>query len=355
MTDRHSAIALTAFATALLGKAGLELEKAETTARILVEGDLMGHSTHGLQLLGPYLAELEAGRMAKSGHPSVIAERPAALTWNGHYLPGPWLVLQAIEVAVAKAKTYGTGTVVINHSHHIACLAAYPLRVIEQGMALLLASSDPASGSVAPFGAIAGRYTPNPIAGGWPVKDGNGEPVIFDISASTTTNGMVARLNRQGGGSRLGGPWLVDNRGNATDDPACFLADPPGAVLPLGGMELGHKGFALGLMIEMLTSGLAGSGRAVGSKQWGARVFVQVIDPAAFGGIEAFTTETTWLTEACRTAPVKPGNPPVRMPGERGLQLRRQQRAQGVALHPDILPSLQPWSVKLGVDLPPAL
>lgn len=351
MTERHSSAALTAFATGLLGKAGLDADKAAVTAQILVEGDLMGHSTHGLQLLGQYLGEIEADRMTRTGEPAVIAERPATLTWDGRYLPGPWLVLKAIDAAIAKARTYGTGTVVINHSHHIACLAAYPLRAIEQGMALLLASSDPASGSVAPFGAIAGRYTPNPIAGGWPVKDG--DPVIFDVSASTTTNGMVARLNRTGG--KLGGPWLVDNQGNATDDPKSFTTTPPGAVLPLGGMDLGHKGFALGLLVEMLTSSLAGSGRAVGSKQWGARVFVQVIDPAAFGGLDAFTTETGWLAEACRTAPVKPGNPPVRMPGERGLKLRRQQHADGVTLHPEIMPSLKPWAEKLGVPLPRAL
>lgn len=347
MTERFAATDLVTFAIDLLRRSGLDNEKARATAAILVEGDLMGHSTHGLQLLGPYLAELEAGRMAKDGEPTIIAERPAVLTWNGHYLPGPWLVLKAIENAIARARTYGTGTVVINHSHHIACLAAYPLRVIERGMALLIASSDPHSGSVAPFGAIVGRYTPNPIAGGWPTRT---TPVIFDISASTTTNGMVARLNRTGG--KLGGPWLVDNKGNATDDPASFTATPPGAVLPLGGMDLGHKGFALGLLVEMLTSGLAGSGRAKGSKQWGARVFVQVIDPAAFGGADAFAQETEWLAEACRTAPVKPGNPPVRMPGERGLKLRTQQQAEGVTLHPEIMPSLRPWAEKLGVALP---
>lgn len=352
MADRHSAADLTAFATALLAKAGLDSEKAKTTAEVLVEGDLMGHSTHGLQLLGPYLAEIEAGRMTKTGEPAVIAERPATLTWDGRYLPGPWLVLKAIDAAIGKAKTHGTGTVVITHSHHIACLAAYPLRAIEQGMAVLIASSDPASGSVAPYGAIAGRYTPNPIAGGWPVQDGKGEPVIFDVSASTTTNGMVARLNRTGG--KLGGPWLVDNQGNATDDPKSFTADPPGAVLPLGGMDLGHKGFALGLLVEMLTSGLGGAGRALGSKQWGARVFIQVLDPAAFGGLEAFTTETGWIAEACRTAPVKPGNPPVRLPGERGLKLRRQHQAEGVTLHPEIMPGLKPWAEKLGISLPKA-
>jgi L-lactate dehydrogenase len=350
MTDRFAAAALQAFAHDLLHKAGMDADKAQAVADILVEGDLMGHSTHGLQLLGPYLAELEAGRMGKSGEAEVISERPAVLTWNGRYLPGPWLVLKAIDAAIARARIYGTGTVVINHSHHIACLAAYPMRAIEQGMALMLASSDPHSGSVAPFGAIAGRYTPNPIAGGWPTKT---TPVIFDISASTTTNGTVARLNRTGG--KLGGPWLVDNQGNATDDPASFVTTPPGAVLPLGGMDLGHKGFALGLLVEMLTSGLAGSGRAVGSKQWGARVFVQVIDPAAFGGIEAFTTETEWLADACRTAPVKPGNPPVRMPGERGLNLREQQQANGVTLHPEIMPGLVSWAEKLDILMPMGL
>ena len=350
MTTRYSADALTAFAIALLVEAGLDTDKAEATARILVEGDLMGHSTHGLQLLGGYLGEVEAGRMAKSGTPIVLAERPAALTWDGGCLPGPWLALEAIDAAIERAKIYGPGTVAIRRSHHIGCLAAYPLRAIEQGMALLLACSDPAAGSVAPFGAIAGRYTPNPIAGGWPLEED--DAVIFDISASTTTNGMVNRLNRLGQGGKLGGPWLVDNQGNATDDPACFLADPPGAILPLGGMDLGHKGFALGLLVEMLTSALSGHGRADAPKQWGASVFVQVIDPAAFGGREAFQRETEWLGRACRTAPVKPGDPAVRLPGERGLKLRREQQQSGVALHPEIMPSLKPWAEKLGVPLP---
>jgi len=347
----YSAAALTAFATALLRKAGLDAGKAETVAAILVEADLMGHTTHGLQLLPGYLQSLAAGAMTCDGEPEVIAERPATLTWDGRYLPGTWLTVRAIDAAMERARIYGTGTVVIRRSHHIGCLAAYPKRVTDQGMAVLIASSDPAAGSVAPHGAIAGRYTPNPIAAGWPTDD---DPVILDISASTTTNGMTNRLNRQGDGARFGGLWLVNNKGEATDDPAAMLADPPGAILPLGGLDLGHKGFALGLLVEMLTSSLAGHGRADTPKQWGASVFVQVIDPAAFGGNAAFIRESGWLAEACRTAPVRPGNPPVRLPGERGLKLRAQQLAAGIALHPDIMPGLQPWSDKLGIAVPAA-
>jgi len=45
----------------------------------------------------------------------------------------------------------------------------------------------------------------------------------------------------------------------------------------------------------------------------------------------------------------------VRLPGEGGLKRRREQRANGVALYPAIMPALEPWGVKLGVALPPSL
>lgn len=347
--DRFSSAALRAFAARLLERGGLAADRAADVADILVEGDLMGHTTHGLQLLGPYLKGLADGAIARAGAPEVVADRGATLAWDGHFLPGPWLVLRALDAALARVAAHGVVTVTIRRAHHIACLQAYLPRATERGLVLLLMSSDPATGSVAPHGAIAGRFTPNPIAAGFPT---DGLPVLIDISASTTTNGLVSRLNRAGQGERLPGPWLVDNRGAPSDDPAVFLTDPPGAILPLGGMDLGHKGFGLALLVEALTSALAGHGRADGERHWGASVFLQLIDPAAFGGRARFTRETGWLAEACRTAPVKPGNPPVRLPGERGLKLRARQLAEGVSLHPETMPALLPWAEKLGVAAP---
>jgi LDH2 family malate/lactate/ureidoglycolate dehydrogenase len=346
---RYPAQALRAFAAALLERRGLASDRAEAVAGILVEGDLMGHTTHGLQLLGPYLGALESGVMTAHGEPTVIADRGGALTWDGRFLPGPWLVLRAMDEAFARIAGQGVVTVVIRRAHHIACLQAYLPRATERGLVMLLMSSDPATGSVAPHGGIAGRYTPNPIAAGFPAGD---FPVLIDISASTTTNGLVTRLNREGAGRRLPGPWLVDNQGNPTDDPAVFQATPPGAILPLGGIDLGHKGFALGLLVEALTSALGGHGRADGETRWGAAVFLQVIDPDAFGGRAAFEREAAWLAQACRTTPVRPGSPPVRTPGERGMKRRAEQLARGIELHPEIMPSLQPWAAKLGVPLP---
>jgi len=349
MTARYPAARLRAFASQLAQHAGLAADRADDVAGILVEADLMGHTTHGLALLGPYLKSLEDGTMTAAGQPQVVADRGAAVTWDGNFLPGPWLVLRAMGVAFARLPEHPVVTVAIRRSHHIGCLAAYLKRATDRGYAMLLLCSDPSVASVAPFGALAGRYTPNPLAFGFPTDE---MPVLIDISASTTTNGLVGRLNRAGKGERLGGRWLVDNRGEATDDPAVFLADPPGAILPLGGMDLGHKGFGLGLLVEALTSALTGYGRADGERRWGASVFIQLIDPAAFGGRDAFVRESGWLAQACRTAPVKAGAPPVRMPGERALKLREQRLAEGVPLHAEIMPSLEPWAKKLGVAMP---
>jgi L-lactate dehydrogenase len=125
--------------------------------------------------------------------------------------------------------------------------------------------------------------------------------------------------------------------------------------LPLGGLDSGHKGFALGLLVEALTASLGGFGRADQPDRWGASVFLQIIDPQAFGGLEKFKRETGWLAAACRNAGSLPGGPGVRLPGQRGLELRRGYLARGVELAPTIMPLLQPWAAKLGVSLPSSI
>ena len=96
MSARYRADDVVSFAFALLSKSGLDDEKSLDIAEILVEGDLLGHTTHGLALLAPYLDELEKDGMNKAGEPRVLADFPAAITWDGMKLPRPWLVRRAI-------------------------------------------------------------------------------------------------------------------------------------------------------------------------------------------------------------------------------------------------------------------
>jgi L-lactate dehydrogenase len=348
--SKFDADVLATFAASLLSAAGLAPERAAVVAEVLVEGDLLGHTTHGLHLLAPYLQEIERGEMAVTGEPETVADHGSAVTWDGRRLPGPWLVVRALELAAERAAAHGLCTVAIRRSHHIACLAAYLKRITDRGMVVLLASSDPAVRSVAPYGGRQPLYTPNPIAAGFPT---DGDPVLIDVSTSITTNGYTGRLRAEG--RTLEHEWLIDAAGRPSRDPAVLFTEPPGTILPLGGIEAGHKGYALALLVEALTSGLAGYGRADGATGWGASVFVQVIDPAKFGGTVAFQRETGWLAAAARANPPMPGRDAVRLPGERGLRLRERQLAAGLALYPSIMPALRPWAEKLGVEPPQPL
>ncbi|MBI1398223.1 MAG: Ldh family oxidoreductase [Betaproteobacteria bacterium] len=343
-----SAPSLIHFATRLLDAAGMDPAKSPVIAEVLVEADLMGHDTHGLNLLAPYLADIRKGELATTGSPRVVADFPAAVTWDGERLPGTWLVREAIDLAIPRAKQYGTCSVAIRRGHHIACLAAYLKRVTDQGMVILLMTSAPENHSVAPHGGRSGVITPDPIAAGWPT---DGDPVLIDVSMSITTNGMVARVSKEGG--RLPGAWVIDADGNPTDDPSVVTtATPKGALLPMGGVEYGHKGYALGLLVEAMTQGFGGHGRADPVEGWTGEVFLQVLDPALFAGSEAFTRQTSWVADACRGVQPRPGVERVRLPGEAGLARRRRALAEGVTLHPGILPQLRPWAGEFGVPLP---
>ncbi|MEQ8333778.1 Ldh family oxidoreductase [Nisaea sp.] len=349
MTELHwDTDALVGFATSLFKAAGLEADKAETIASALVEADMMGHTTHGLQLCAPYLNALEDGTMRRQGGPEILSDRGAVATWDGRRLPGVWLTARAVDSAVERARLYGTASIAIRRSHHIACLAVFLERATRAGCMVQIACSDPAVASVAPYGGTEPLFTPDPIAIGIPTS---GDPILIDTSASITTNGLTGRLH--GEGKKLPGKWVQDADGVACDDPGVLFTDPPGTILPIGGQEYGHKGYGLALMIEALTQGLAGHGRADPAEGWGASVFVQVSDPTAFAGVAAFNRQVDHIVAKCLGNKPATAGIPVRLPGQNALRKRRHAQENGLKLYSGIMEALQPWARKYEIT-PPA-
>ena len=342
----YDATALTDFASELLRHASLNEAMARVVADTLVQGDLLGHDTHGLALLAGYVKELETGGMARDGAPLVISDRPGAVLWDGQRLPGPWLVHQGLDMLTTRARELGTASLVIRRSHHIACLAVYLLRALQDGMLLVLACSDPNAASVAPFGGTQAVFTPNPLALGFPLSQGC---VMVDISASITTNGMSNRKHKAG--EQFDDEWLIDAQGQPSKDPAVLFANPPGTLLPVGGLDHGHKGYGMALLVESLTAGLAGHGRADAPEGWGATVHLTLHDLQAFGGKTDFLRQMDHLAAQCRGNVPADASRPVRLPGERGLGRRAEQLAHGVRLHASIAPSLEQAEHRYGLHL----
>ena len=340
-SDTHyKAEQLIAFAEKVLNFIGLEEEKSAVVASTLVEADLLGHSTHGLQLLPAYVQELLDGNMTKSGEPTLINDSGAAITWNGDYLPGPWLVQKAIDLALERILNHPVVTIVIQQSHHIACLAAYLEQVTQHGYLVLLSCSDPKNKTVAPFGGTVGVYSPNPLAAGIPTE---GDPILMDVSMSATANAYVKRAHDEE--KDLPHAWLLNTDKQVTNNASEFFKEPPATILPLGGMDSGHKGFALGILVEALTSALAGFGRADEPRRWTASVFLQVINPDAFGGGDKFRRENQYLADICRQWE------DVRLPGERGLALKREQLKNGLLLYPTVIQGLKALEKQFGISI----
>ncbi|HVZ01684.1 MAG TPA: Ldh family oxidoreductase [Dongiaceae bacterium] len=346
MTPRYDYAALLEFSTALGCKAGLSRDRARTQAEVLLEADLLGHTTHGLNLLPNYLKDLESGATKAAGDPTVVSDRGSALVWDGNNLPGTWLVSEALGEARRRMREHAAVTVVIRRSGHIGALISYLRQATDDGRIITLMTTNPLMRTVVPAGGVEPVLAPNPIAFGCPT---DGDPILIDISTSAVANGWVRRWAAEN--RKLPEKWLQDSQGNLTDDPKALFGPPAGSLLPLGGIELGHKGFALGLIVEILTGSLTGVGRTGAAAEAGNLVYLQLMDPEAFSGLGTFTRDTGLLATACRDSKPR-SEAPVRMPGDRALAHRRAQLAAGVELHPSILPALQPWTAKLGVQPP---
>lgn len=348
MAETFDAASLREFAGAVLKKAGIPAGPAASVAEVLVEADLYGHATHGLALLPDYVEEIEKGTMTITGEPEILSDFGAVALWDAKRLPGIWTTKLAIAEAASRAGRLGLGAVAVRRSHHIACLAAFLEEPARDGKLVLLFSSDPSDAHVAPFGGTTPVMTPNPIAAGIPSAP---DPIVIDISTSITTAAMCGKARTEG--RPLPGKWLLDRDGRATDD-AQVMKDG-GSILPIGGLDHGHKGYGLGLLVEALTQGLGGFGRADKPSEWGASVLALVFEPAAFGGLDAFIRQTGWLADACRASAVPQGAGPVRLPGGAALARKAKALANGLALDEARLGGLRDLAARMSIALPVSL
>ena len=349
MDSRYRHESLHAAVGQMFRSQGMDDEKADRVTESLLDADMMGHATHGLALIPWYFDAIAAGNMTMTGEYAVIAERAGCMTWNGRRLPGAWLIGQAIDKALERIEEQGVVTVSICECHHTGALAVYLPRLTERGLMVILSSAASAASTVAPFGGTRGVLAPNPIAAGIPT---DGDPILLDISASITTNNNARQLVRNGG--RFPAAWALDAQGNPSDDPAVAVSGG-GTLLPIGGLDHGHKGYALGLLVEALTQAMPGYGRADQPTGIVTGVFLQVIDPAAFGGREAFIRQTGWLADACRNNPPRPGVERVRLPGDQAMSRLRTAMRDGVPLARTVVDALLPYAERCGVQFPAAI
>jgi len=350
-TQRYQANDLIELASRLFTAVGLPLNRATTVAEAFVEADLLGFSTHGLNRVPANIEWLQKGQTQTTAEPTVLVDRGGIVSWDANQLPGPYIVTRGVELACERARQFGQSTVIMRRAQHIACLAVYLGKAVDQGLVIQIVCSTPGDRCVSAFDGSEPIFSPNPFAFAAPTGKG---PILIDMSLSIVAEGKVAKAQRDG--ILMGSECLKNNRGEPSSNPADYWDQPRGSIMPVGGLDHGYKGYALCLWSELMTMALGNFGRAdtpVFSEE--NSVIIQVFDPEAFGSLAMFEKEANYLADQCRKSRVREGDPDVRVPGDRALSLRKKQLAEGVEIDGRIMAGISHLAEKLGIPMVTAL
>lgn len=320
---------LSALAADILRHAGMDADDAEAMADILVYAQECGIESHGLMHLGAYLKGFANGALNPRPQFQVLSTLPAAATLDADRAPGVLAGLAACDEAVRRAAALGVGVVAVRNSAHFGAASAFVDRMVARGMVGLVMSN--ASPTMAPRGAKTAMLGTNPIACGFPRRDG--PPVIIDLA---TTAGSRARIRKAAAtGEAIPGHWALDADGHPTTDAKAAL---DGTMQALGG----GKGTALALMVELFCVGLSGgtTGRSALPPQEASdaprgisHMFV-AMDASAFGAAEGIAARISDIAKSIESAAATdPGKAP-RMPGARAAESRAAAARDGIIISP---------------------
>lgn len=317
-----------ALVVATLGRAGTGVAQAASVARALVTAEASGQGGHGLRRVATYAAQAIAGKVNGRAEPVAERSRAAVLRIDArHGFAYPAFDLALAEVPVIVAAT-GSAVVAIRNSHHAGVLGLTVERFADAGLVALMTANAPAA--MAPWGGRRPLFGTNPIAFAVPVPDG--DPLVVDLSLSKVARGRVMAAQQKGQPIPEG--WALDAGGRPTTDASEALG---GTMLPAGDA----KGAALALVVELLSGGLTGANYAYEASSLfddegpppGLGQFILVIDPEAMGGSGA-------LARVAQLVGAVADEPSTRVPGRRGLALRRQAATEGILVEDDVLAAI---------------
>jgi L-2-hydroxycarboxylate dehydrogenase (NAD+) len=294
---------------------GLDAKDAETMTKLVVEQELVGNRFSAVgELNGKHARLVENIGDAKE---EVVVTKPAAKLIKGNGRLAPLITADYLQGVIAHAKQQGIYALGIYDSTYNDFFDIFCRRVAAEDCIGIIVENGGPQG-VIPFGGKKDVTGTNPLAYGIPT---NKHPIVFDAATAMHAYGAIRQAKEQG--EQLPENAYVDKDGNITTDP-----NVAHAVLPFGGF----KGYAVNLLVEVLTTSLVRSKGGLDQPVDSQRhigTFIIVIDPAAFGDIDTFKESTTKLAEDILAVPAVDPQNPVRVPGFRGSERREQFMQDG--------------------------
>jgi uncharacterized oxidoreductase len=312
--------------SAIFAAAGCGTDEHQRIGHYLVEANLVGHDSHGVIRVPVYIQWLRAGQVRANQSLKVIFENDALAIVDGQFGFGQVMGEEAMKLGIAKASRHGVAVVALRSSGHLGRIGDWALQAARAGLLSLHFVNTSGGGIlVAPHGGTERRLSANPIAAGVPVK--GGEPLVLDMSTCTIAEGKIkVALNK---GVPVPDQCVLDGEGQPTTDPRAFYGPPPGAILPLGG----HKGYALGVIVEVFAGALTGGGCSDPAEKRIANNMLSIlIEPDLFRTEDDFAAELRRFMAHVKSARKATPEGEILAPGEPEERTKARRLRDGIDL-----------------------
>lgn len=332
--ERIDPAGLIDFAQAVYVSTGMSEPDAHLAADTLVQSDLWGHQSHGLLRLAWYYARLRSGAMKASAEIKLLVDAKAIAVLDGCDAVGQVVAKRALEESIARAKAHSVGVVSVRNSNHFGTCMYFTRMGAAQGCITILMSN--AGPTMAPWGGMQKKIGTNP----WSIAVPGGKhgAVVMDMANSGVARGKIylAEKRRQ----PIPNDWAIDAQGRPTTDPKAAIA---GFILPMAG----HKGYVMGVMVDILSGVLSGSsfldqvhGPYDPVNRSGAGHFLVSLSVDAFQPLAEFEQRIDEYITSLKDVPLAQGHSQIYYPGEMENLADAQNRKQGLLLPRDTLASL---------------
>ena len=313
--------------------AGTSKKNATYFTEAILDTELSGLEGHGFYWLQFYCLHLKSGKIDGRAKPKLRSLSPTAIMVDANHGFAHPAIEKGFRKLIPAARKYGIAALGVSHSYNAATLGFHTGYLAREG--LLAIGYTNSIAAIAPIGGKRPIIGTNPMSMAVPGKAGKIR-FLIDQSSSHIAWTAVKRAAEEGREIPLG--WALDPDGNPTTDPMQGLA---GSMAPAGG----QKGFAQGLMVEVMCAALTGSslGTAMGSFTAAddepidnAQFFI-AISPEKFSG-RKFHTLIDGLVENILS------QEGTRLPNARREENQKRLRKSGLPIDSELLETLKSYT-----------
>ena len=332
---------------------GFTEEEAATITDVLLDSDLSGIESHGIQRLYRYFRSIEKGMILPDAKPEVVFETPLSAVIDGHDGMGQLIGNKAMCMAIEKAKAHGIGIVTVRNSNHYGIAGYYAKMALSEGLiGMSCTNTNPIT---VPTHGRAAMLGTNPIAVAVPADP---VPFLFDAGTSVVTRGKLEVYNKAG--KPMPEIWALDAAGHPTADASEVLGNIAGhnggGIMPVGGPTEesgGHKGYGYAMLCEIFSSILS-MGTPSDRTGAGGRGLIchgfAAIDPALFGDPAAIREHFSEYLERLRTSPKAEGAERIFTHGEKEREAAERILREGIPVNDNTMKEMKEVADGTGLD-----